>query len=75
MKSIMLFARRALAKPRPDSIRADVVLQAFSLGIPCVYNGPHPVGSSLPVRRTAQGIAYVEIRDLPASEVLVLANR
>ena len=35
----------------------------------------HPVGSSLPVRRTMDGKAYIEIRDLPASEVLVLTNR
>jgi glycosidase len=35
----------------------------------------HPVGSQLPVRRTDAGAAYVEIRDLGPSEVLVLVNR
>jgi glycosidase len=33
-----------------------------------------PVGSSLPVRRAPDGTAYVEIRNVPASEVLVLTN-
>ena len=35
----------------------------------------HPVGSLLPVRRTASGIAFVEIRNLGPSEVLVLINK
>ena len=34
--------------------------------------GFHPVGSKLPVRRTPDGTAFVEIRDVPPSEVLVL---
>ena len=34
----------------------------------------HPVGSRLPVKRRADGTAFVEIRDLPPSEVLVLVN-
>jgi glycosidase len=33
----------------------------------------HPIGSRLPVKRR-DGTAYVEIRDLPPSEVLVLVN-
>jgi hypothetical protein len=38
--------------------------------------GPaQPVGAILPVRHTPDGVAYLEIRDLPASEVLVLDNR
>lgn len=32
------------------------------------------VGATVPVRRTAEGGAYVEVRDLPPSEVLVLSN-
>ena len=36
--------------------------------------GFHPVGSRLPVKRTADGMAYVEVRNIPASEVLVLMN-
>lgn len=35
---------------------------------------PHPVGSSLPVKRRPDGTLFVEIRDLPPSEVLVLVN-
>jgi glycosidase len=58
----------------PDGV-LWVALNTVQAGNPDAYHGPHPVGSSLPVRRTAQGIAYIEIRDLPASEVLVLANR
>lgn len=34
----------------------------------------HPVGSQLAVRRKSDGTAYVEIRDLPPSEVVVLVN-
>ncbi|MGZ8395499.1 MAG: hypothetical protein ACXW3X_02380 [Rhodoplanes sp.] len=34
----------------------------------------HPVGSRLPVKRRADRTAFVEIRDLPPSEVLVLVN-
>ena len=34
----------------------------------------HPVGSTLAVKRLEDGIAFVEIRDLPPSEVLVLVN-
>jgi hypothetical protein len=35
----------------------------------------HPTGSRLMVKRKGSGIAYVEVRDLPPSEVLVLVNR
>jgi glycosidase len=35
----------------------------------------HPAGSSLPVQRAADGTAFVEIRDVGASEALVLVNR
>lgn len=37
------------------------------------YAGPHPIGSKLPVLRR-NGTAYVEIRGLGPSEVLVLLN-
>jgi glycosidase len=53
----------------------QVVLNTAQAGNPAGYSGPHPVGSSIPVKRTAQGCAYVEIRDLTSSEVLVLANQ
>ncbi len=38
------------------------------------YSGPHPIGQRLPVQQR-DGTAYVEIRDLPPSEMLVLVNR
>jgi hypothetical protein len=38
------------------------------------FSGSHAVGSSLPVRWTPGGTAYVEIRNLPPSEILVLTN-
>ena len=34
----------------------------------------HPVGSTLPVKRAADGTAFVEVRGLDASECLVLVN-
>lgn len=39
------------------------------------YAGSHPVGSDLPVRRRADGSAYVELRGVGPSEVLVLTGR
>ncbi len=59
----------------PSGGTMEVVLNTAQAGDPAGYAGPHPAGSSVPVRRTASGIAFVEIRDLPASEVVVLANR
>ncbi|HKQ77658.1 MAG TPA: alpha-amylase family glycosyl hydrolase [Blastocatellia bacterium] len=34
----------------------------------------HPVGQTIPVKRTSDGTAYVEIRRLPPSEAIVLIN-
>jgi glycosidase len=38
------------------------------------YTGTHPVGSRFPVHRTADGKAYVEIRNVRPSEIVVLTN-
>lgn len=38
------------------------------------YQGKHPVGTQLPVMRRDGGPAYVEIRDVGPSEVIVLVN-
>jgi glycosidase len=38
------------------------------------YTGAHPIGQQLPVK-IKDGRAYIEIRDVPPSEVLVLTNR
>jgi len=51
-----------------------VVLNTAQAASPQGSTVSHPVGSSLPVRRTAEGKAYIEIRNLPASEALVLTN-
>jgi glycosidase len=51
-----------------------VVLNTAQVGGAAGSAGPQPVGSTLPVRRAADGTAYVEIRDLAPSEVLVLTN-
>jgi hypothetical protein len=40
-----------------------------------VYDGTHRFGSTVPVQRPEGGPAFVEIRDLGPSEVLVLTNR
>ena len=51
-----------------------VVLNTAQAAHPAGYSGPYPVGSAAPVKRAPDGTAYVEIRDWPASEVLVLVN-
>jgi glycosidase len=51
-----------------------VVLNTAQAAAPPGFSGSHAVGSTLPVRRAADGTAYVEIRDLAPSEVLVLTN-
>ncbi len=52
----------------------EVVANSAQAGTGAGYTGPHRVGSRLPVKRR-NGAAFVEIRDLPASEALVLVNR
>jgi hypothetical protein len=57
----------------PPATALTVVLNTLeAAGAPAVS---HPGGSTVPVRRAADGTAFVEIRDLPASEVLVLLNQ
>ena len=48
--------------------------QAAAIAAGVAYAGVHPVGQKLPVK-IRDGAAYVEIRELPAAEVLVLVNR
>lgn len=38
------------------------------------FAGSHPVGSTIPVDSTADGRAFVRIRDIPPAEAIVLAN-
>jgi glycosidase len=51
-----------------------VLLNTAETADPGGSAGPHRVGTTVPVRRTASGTAYVEIRDVHPSEVLVLTN-
>jgi hypothetical protein len=51
-----------------------VVLNTAQAVNPTSYSGTHPAGSLLQVQRMADGAVYVEVRDLQASEVLVLTN-
>ena len=51
-----------------------VVLNTAEAADPAGYRGTHPAGSRLPVHKTAEGKTYVSIRDVPPSEVVVLAT-
>jgi len=53
-----------------------VVLNTQQAGSPnpATYSGPHALGSTVPVHRHSTGAAFVEIRDIAPSEVIVLAN-
>lgn len=51
-----------------------VVLNTAQAATVHQYTGSHPVGSQVPILRTAEGQAYAQIRDVPASEALVLTN-
>ncbi|HEX2092367.1 MAG TPA: alpha-amylase family glycosyl hydrolase [Longimicrobiaceae bacterium] len=62
------------AELNPPGTALTVVLNTAQAADPAGFAGPHPVGSRLPVRRAENGTAFVEVRSLPPSEVLVLAN-
>jgi hypothetical protein len=51
-----------------------VVLNTAQAASDGEFAGSYPVGSSIPVLGRADGKAYVKIRDVPPSEVLVLTN-
>jgi hypothetical protein len=55
----------------PGSVMTVVLNSAEAAG---AAPGRHAVGAPLPVQRAADGAAFVAIRDLPPSEVLVLVN-
>jgi glycosidase len=58
----------------PPGSTMTVVLNTAQAGQLPAGAVAHPIGSSVPVRQGADGKAYVEIRHLPPSEVLVLTN-
>ena len=51
-----------------------VIANSAQAAVGSAYAGPHPVGEKIPVKNR-NGSAFVEIRDLPPSEVVVLTNR
>jgi len=62
----------ASINPAPGGL--TVVLNTAQAADPIGYTGTHSVGTGVPVLRKLDGTAYVQIRDVPAAEVLVLAN-
>lgn len=64
----------ASLNPPPGSIMSVVLNTAQEAAKPRRYAGTHPAGSKAEVQRTPEGMAYVEIKDLAPSEMLVLAN-
>jgi glycosidase len=58
----------------PEGGEMTVIASTAAAVVPADGSVPHLVGARLPVKRLADGTAYVEIRDLPPSEVLVLVN-
>jgi hypothetical protein len=59
----------------PDGSSLTVVANSAEAAAAGTYAGSHPVGSALPVRRAPDGAAYVELRAVGASEVLLLTSR
>ena len=55
-------------------LRHVSILQQAGSPNPATYSGPHALGSTVPVHRHSSGAAFVEIRDIAPSEVIVLAN-
>lgn len=52
-----------------------VVLNSAQAAKPDAFSGTHASGSTVSVMRDADGAAYVALRDLTPSELVVLANR
>ncbi len=51
-----------------------VLLNTAEAADPGAYRGSHPVGSRVPVHHREDGLSYIEMRDIPPSEVVVLSN-
>jgi glycosidase len=63
------------AELNPSGTQFTVLLNTAETKAGEGFAGSHLPGSTVSVRRRDDGTAYVEIRDLPPSEVLVLTNR
>ncbi len=59
----------------PPGTSMQTVLNTAQFAGPGRFHGSHPIGSWLPVKQAPDGTAYVEMRDIPPSEILVLTNR
>ncbi|HEX3033985.1 MAG TPA: alpha-amylase family glycosyl hydrolase [Thermodesulfobacteriota bacterium] len=62
------------ANLNPTDGSMTVILNTAQAVNPQGFTGSHSVGFGMPVRRTQDGKAYVEIRNIPPSEVIVLTN-
>jgi len=51
-----------------------VIANSAQAAVGSAYTGQHPVGEKVPVKNR-DGSAFVKIRDVPPSEVVVLTNR
>ena len=51
-----------------------VVYNTAQMAAGAEFAGAHPAHSTVPVNRTAEGRAFVRIRNIPPAEVVVLAN-
>jgi hypothetical protein len=69
--------------PRGADVVVDANLNPPGTGLTVMLNtaevarvpgAPHRVGTTLPVMRAPDGTAFVQVRDLPPSETLVLVN-
>ena len=63
------------ASLNPLGSAMTVILSTAGVAGATASADPHPVGSVVPVQRADDGTAYVAIRGLQPSEVLVLTNR
>jgi hypothetical protein len=57
-----------------DNSDMTVVLNTAQVADRSGFSGSHPVGSTVRVNKTADGRAFVQIRDIKPAEVIVLAN-
>lgn len=60
--------------PIGQSLRVILNTAAYALVDPATYSGSHPLGSSVEIQRLADGTALVAIRNLAASELIILSN-
>jgi hypothetical protein len=62
------------ASLNPESGEMTVIANTAEAAAGSAAGVSHPVGSAVSIKRLVDGTAYVEIRNLPPSEVLVLVN-